>query len=66
MSNSSSSGNPKQVFTPEQRLALGRVYGFLIEIGRQRLHRIQSAELSNPVSEDSMPGNSTENTINTE
>ena len=45
MSNASK-GNTKQVFTPEQRLALGRVYGFLIELGRQRLNRLKAAGTS--------------------
>jgi hypothetical protein len=30
----------KPMFTPEQRLALSRVYSFLMELGRQRLSRL--------------------------
>lgn len=30
----------KPVFTQEQRHALGRVYSFLIELGRKRLRRL--------------------------
>jgi len=30
----------KAIFTPEQRLALARVYGFLMDLGRQRLNRL--------------------------
>jgi hypothetical protein len=32
----------KPVFTPGQKLALSRVYGFLMELGRQRLNRLKS------------------------
>lgn len=65
MSNSST-GQPKQVFTPEQRLALGRVYSFLIEIGRQRLTRLQTIDTSISTIEDETPNNTTETLINTE
>lgn len=65
MSNSST-GQPKQVFTPEQRLALGRVYGFLIEIGRQRLTRLQATDTSKTATEDETSNNTTETLINVE
>lgn len=65
MSNSST-GQPKQVFTPEQRLALGRVYSFLIEIGRQRLTRLQTTDTSKPAIEDETSNNKTETLINAE
>ena len=65
MSNSST-GQTKQVFTPEQRLALGRVYSFLIEIGRQRLTRLQAKDISKPATEDATPNETTEILINTE
>ena len=65
MSNSST-GQPKQVFTPEQRLALGRVYSFLIEIGRQRLTRLQTTDTSKPTIEDETPNNTTKTLTNFE
>ncbi|HND50713.1 MAG TPA: hypothetical protein PLL95_19230 [Anaerolineales bacterium] len=65
MSNTST-GQTKQVFTPEQRLALGRVYSFLIEIGRQRLTRLQATNISKPAAEDTTPNDTTDILINTE
>ncbi|HND50290.1 MAG TPA: hypothetical protein PLL95_17110 [Anaerolineales bacterium] len=65
MSNSST-GQPKPVFTPEQRLALGRVYSFLIEIGRQRLTRLQTTDTSKPTIEDETPNNTTKTLTNSE
>ena len=54
---------PKMVFTPEQRHALSRVYGFLMEIGRQRLNRLKATGAIDPASttlkEDSIPDQST-------
>ena len=54
---------PKMVFTPEQRHALGRVYGFLLELGRQRLNRLETTGAIDPTSttlkEDSIPDQST-------
>ena len=38
----------KPTFTLEQRLALGRVYGFLIELGRQRLRRLDGHKADDP------------------
>ena len=38
----------KPMFTPEQRLALGRVYSFLIELGRQRLRRLNASKADAP------------------
>jgi hypothetical protein len=59
MSNASK-GNTKQVFTPEQRLALGRVYGFLIELGRQRLNRLKVAGTTTLGTEGTSSENTTE------
>ncbi len=54
---------PKMFFTPEQRHALGRVYGFLMEIGRQRLNRLKATGAidlaSTTLKEDSIPDQST-------
>jgi hypothetical protein len=44
---------PKMVFTPEQRHALGRVYGFLMELGRQRLNRLKASGAIDPPSTQS-------------
>lgn len=33
--------NSKQPLTPEQRRTLGRVYQFLIEVGQNRLRRLE-------------------------
>jgi hypothetical protein len=38
----------KPMFTPEQRLALSRVYSFLMELGRQRLNRLKGNEADIP------------------
>lgn len=61
---------PKMVFTPEQRHALGRVYGFLLELGRQRLNRLKATGAIDPASttlkEDSIPDQSTANPISPE
>ena len=62
--------NKKLVLTPEQKLALGRVYGFLMEIGKQRLNRLQATDADASVSlqleTDSASDNSTESIINSE
>ena len=31
---------PKRTFTPEQRRVLGKLYGFLISVGKKRLERL--------------------------
>jgi len=58
------------VFTPEQRHAIGRVYGFLMELGRQRLNRLEATGAVDPTSttrkEDSIPDQATGNPISTE
>lgn len=40
--------NTKPMFTPEQRLALGRVYSFLIELGKQRSSRMNGNKADAP------------------
>jgi hypothetical protein len=61
---------PKMVLTPEQRHALGRVYGFLMELGRQRLNRLETTGAIDPTSttlkEDSIPDQANGNPISTE
>ena len=41
--NISQNETAKASFTPEQRHALGMLYGFLIQLGRQRLKRLQQS-----------------------
>lgn len=62
--------NTKLVLTPEQKLALGRVYGFLMEIGKQRLNRLQATNADGSVSlqleTDSASDNATVSVIDSE
>lgn len=51
---------PERTFTPEQKRVLGRLYAFLIDVGRKRLKRLalekEQAENAGQSSDNAEPG----------